>query len=142
MTVYLLDINLLLALADPNHTHHSRAHDWFGREDGRAWATCPGTENGFVRIASHPKYPNRPGDASTVLEQLRQMCRGPGHRFWADSVSLRSGLGSEAAFTHHAVTDLYLLTLAVENQAKLATFDRKIPAAIVAGGAEAIELLT
>ena len=72
MTIYLLDINLLLALTDPMHVHHELSHQWFAKKGRKAWATCPLTENGFVRIASHPNYPNRPGDVPAVLSILRQ----------------------------------------------------------------------
>ncbi len=53
MTTYLLDVNLLLALSDPMHFHHNSAHRWLAEKVQRAWATCPLTENGFIRIASH-----------------------------------------------------------------------------------------
>ena len=52
MTPYLLDVNVLLALCDPMHVHHEAAHRWFAEKGSQAWATCPITENGFVRIAS------------------------------------------------------------------------------------------
>lgn len=39
------------------------------------------------------------------------------------------------------VTDLYLLALARQHGARLATFDRRVPADAVAGGAAALELL-
>ena len=29
MTIYLLDVNVLLALSDPMHIHHEAAHRWF-----------------------------------------------------------------------------------------------------------------
>ena len=61
MSTYLLDDNLLLALTDPMHIHHDVALRWFADAGAAAWATCPLTENGFVRIASHPRYRNRPG---------------------------------------------------------------------------------
>jgi predicted nucleic acid-binding protein len=64
--VYLLDVNVLLALCDPLHVHHAAAHRWFAAVGRFAWATCPITENGFVRIAAHRSYPNRPGDAAVV----------------------------------------------------------------------------
>ena len=112
MTTYLLDVNLLLALTDPMHVHHEPAHRWFAETGCQAWATCPLTENGFVRISSHPKYPNRPGDVAAVLEILRQLCALEGHHFWADEVSLRDLLSSEVVVTHAHVTDVYLLGLA------------------------------
>ncbi len=30
----LLDVNLLVALFDPDHVHHDIAHDWFTEDDG------------------------------------------------------------------------------------------------------------
>ena len=38
----LLDVNVLLALAWPNHQHHAVAHRWFRRESRRGWATWNG----------------------------------------------------------------------------------------------------
>jgi len=93
MSTYLLDINVLLALNDPTHAHHHIAHTWFENREYHAWATCPLTENGFVRIASHPRYPNYPGDMETVMTMLRTLCTIEGHRFWAEDISLRDILG-------------------------------------------------
>src|SRR3972149_3954831 len=84
MTPYLLDVNLPLALTDPIHVHHEIAHRWFAKKGYKAWATYPLMENGFVGIASHPKYPNRPGDVPVVLMFLRRFCDTAGHHFWAE----------------------------------------------------------
>jgi toxin-antitoxin system PIN domain toxin len=141
VTVYLLDVNVLLALSDPMHVHHDAAHHWFADRGRSSWATCPITENGFVRVASHPAYPNRPGDVPAVLAVLRQLCGLPGHRFWSDDVSLRELLGPGAVVTHGQVTDLFLLGLAVHHKGRLATLDGRIPTAAVRGGARALELI-
>jgi len=69
------------------------------------------------------------------------MCQSSTWQFWPDSISLREKLGNQAAFTHQMVTDLYLLALAVAQRGKLATLDRTIPAAIVAGGPGALEVI-
>jgi toxin-antitoxin system PIN domain toxin len=142
VTVFLLDVNLLLALSDPMHVHHGTAHRWFAMTGNRAWATCPITENGFVRIASHPRYPNRPGDASIVLTILRQFCAAAGHEFWPDDVSIRDLIQPDTIITHAQVTDVYLLGLAVHHGGKLATLDQRLPVAAVPGGAAALELIT
>jgi predicted nucleic acid-binding protein len=92
MTTYLLDVNMLLALTDSFHTHHNVAHDWFAQIGQQSWATCPLTENSFVRIASHAHYPNRPGDVNTVLAILHQFCQLAGHQFWTEDVALRNTL--------------------------------------------------
>lgn len=141
MTCYLLDVNLLLALADPMHVHHDRVHRWFGTTGQHAWATCPITENAFVRVASHPHYPNRPGDSAVILGLLRQFCTHSGHVFWSDDASLRTLLTPGAVFTHNHVTDVYLLGLAAMRGGKLATLDQHIVVSNVANGDNAIEVL-
>jgi toxin-antitoxin system PIN domain toxin len=141
VTAYLLDVNVLLALSDPMHVHHQAAHRWFAAKGRSAWSTCPITENGFVRVASHPNYPNRPGDAPTVLAILRQFCAAEGHQFWPDDVTLREVLRPGAVLTHTHATDLFLLGLAVHRGGRLATFDERIPTAAVQGGARALELV-
>ena len=54
----LFDVNVLIARFDPAHVHHERAHRWWKLNKTSGWASCPLTENGFVRILSQPKYPN------------------------------------------------------------------------------------
>jgi toxin-antitoxin system PIN domain toxin len=141
VTVYLLDVNLLLALTDPMHAHHKTAHRWFAEQGQQAWATCPLPENGFARIASHPKYPNRPGDVLAVLAILCRFCAVKGHHFWAEDVSIRDVLQSGVTITPAQVTDVYLLGLAVRRGGKLATLDQRIPASAVRNGPQALELL-
>ena len=141
MTVCLLDVNVLIALADPMHVHHEAAHNWFAASGGREWATCPLTENGFVRIAGHPNYPNRPGEVGAVLEILAQARKAPGHHFWADDICILDALVTDALITHAQITDVYLLALAVGHQGRLATLDPRIPAGAVHGGPEAPEVI-
>lgn len=143
MTTYLLDVNVLLALFDPNHVMHEPAHDWFASKGRHSWATCPMTENGFVRVASHPSYPSSPGRPAAVLKQLRLLCEAKGHDFWEDEVSLTdSKIFSPAGLlTASQITDVYLLGLAAHRAGKLATFDTRIPLAAVLGGAKAVELI-
>lgn len=141
MTVHLLDINLLLALSDPMHIHHQIAHHWFAEEGQRGWATCPLTQNGFIRIASHPNYPNRPGDVPAMLAFLAQLCQAPGHHFWTEDISLLDILQPDALITHAQITDAYLLGLAVHKKGKLATLDQHLPVYAIRGGSEALTMI-
>jgi len=89
--IELPDVNVLLALIDPAHQHHEAASQWFASASGRGWATCPLTENGFVRILSNPSYPGvrlTPADTIGLLETLQQN-HAAAHHFWPDGVSLR-----------------------------------------------------
>lgn len=52
----LLDTNVLLALAWPNHQHHEQAHAWFSAYARKGWSTCAFTQLGFIRLSSNPAY--------------------------------------------------------------------------------------
>src|SRR6266536_489096 len=88
MKAALLDVNVLIALFDPAHPNHDEAHDWFARNERRGWATCSATINGCVRVLSNPAYPTVRARPDIVIDRLRQICRGPRHVFWSDSISL------------------------------------------------------
>lgn len=137
----LLDVNVLLALCDPLHQHHDAAHAWFEQNAARGWATCAITENGFVRVASHPSYPNRLKSAEAAREALRQLTALKGHEFWKDAATLRDRqlFPDLASLPVSATTDVYLLGLASAQGGKLATFDQKIPAQFVANGEQVLE---
>jgi len=140
---FLLDVNVLIALIDPAHVQHDQVHDWFGRVGRKAFATCPITENGLLRIVGHPKYPNSPGPPSTVAGALTAIRGLPGHAFWPDSISLvHSDLVDPALLSSHGrVTDSYLLALARANKGKLATLDKKLAAEVVADGKSALVVI-
>jgi toxin-antitoxin system PIN domain toxin len=133
--VSLLDVNVLVALFDPDHVHHDLAHDWFADHRAAGWATCAVTENGFARVVSNPRYQPDAPRPSAVLDQLRKFCASGGHHFWADSVSLRDAALFNLAHArgHRQLTDVYLLGLARRMGGRLATFDRGIPLTAVKG---------
>ena len=143
MTTYLLDVNVLIALVDPAHLQHEQAHTWFARVGKKSFATCPITENGLLRIVGHPKYPNSPGPPSSVLPALTAIRALPGHRFWADKISMADeALVSAAHLSSHArVTDVYLFALAHSYGGRLATMDHRISADAVTGGKKSLELI-
>jgi predicted nucleic acid-binding protein len=51
--IALLDVNLLVALAWPNHVHHRQALAWFLDNQPLGWATCSVTQSGFIRVSSN-----------------------------------------------------------------------------------------
>lgn len=135
MNASLLDVNFLVALFDPLHVSHNDAHDWFGANRKRRWATCPLTANGLVRILSNPAYPNVAATPADVIARLSTLCSQPHHDFWPDNVSLldRQLFRPELIPSHQKITDAYLLGLAVHNGGRLVTFDRSIPFRVVVG---------
>lgn len=143
MTVFLLDVNVLIALIDPTHIQHDVAHDWFSAQGQQAWATCPLTENGVLRIVGHARYPNSPGTPAAVAPLIKTLRALPGHRFWPDSISLLDDdkLDSTRLLTSGQVTDSYLLALACAQGGQLATFDRRLVTDAVRDGTQGLCLI-
>lgn len=126
--VHLLDVNLLIALAWPNHVHHEAAHRWFSRQRASGWATCPATEAAFVRVSSNQQMTPEARTPLEALELLREMLEVPGHRFWKDDVSpARSRIFPwQKVVGHRQVSDAHLVALAIRHKGRLATLDRSV----------------
>jgi len=124
-TTGLLDVNVLVAIAWPNHTGHRAARAWLGGAARRAWATTPFTEAGFVRVSSNRALPTSTSPRIAV-DMLRRLCAIGGHEFWPDEVRFVTGdLDSTRELRgHRQVTDAHLLALARTNLGRLVTFDR------------------
>ncbi len=130
----LLDVNVLIALLDPDHTLHDVATSWFIRHGRGGWASCPLTQNGCVRIMSNPAYPNvRP--VESVIKRLGDACRGSVHQFWPDDVSLLDARTADSSriLSSTQLTDLYLLALAVAHGGRFVSFDKSITLAAILG---------
>jgi uncharacterized protein len=128
LKTYLLDVNVLLALAWPAHKFHFDAQAWFMRHSKHRWATCPLTQSAFVRISSNPAFSRDAVTAQDALRTLDANIQHPAHVFWPDTIELGKAVASLelASLTHRQITDAYLLGLAVHHQGQLATFDTKI----------------
>ena len=114
--IYLLDANVLIALFDEAHEHHSRVEAWLSGTDHVA--TCPITEGALMR------YMVRQGQSTdTVKALLFDFAERAGYEFWADSLSYaHADLGSVIGYRQ--VTDAYLVALVdAHDQARLATLD-------------------
>jgi toxin-antitoxin system PIN domain toxin len=139
VTTFLLDVNVLIALIDPMHVQHEPAHEWFAQTGKRAWATCPMTENGVLRIVGNPSYPNSPGTPATIAPVMMKFCAMAGHEFWPDDISLLRGkTNTSRLLSSGQVTDSYLLALAAAHKGKLATFDRRLVADAVPDGSRSL----
>lgn len=134
-TTWLLDVNVLLALLDPIHLHHAAAHAWFAIA-GRSWASCNLTQNGAMRIMSHPRYGNAVATTTLAAELLAELCGQPGHVWWPADLSLldSSLVDRSRLLSSGQVTDTWLLALAVQHGGRLATFDKRLVTSAVKGG--------
>ncbi len=133
----LLDVNVLIALLDPDHVAHAPAIAWFSRHARRGWASCPITQNGCVRVMSQPGYPGTP-PLQLVCDRLGAAIATDLHEFWADDISLLNGDLFDRSRLHgpRQITDCYLLALAVQHGGALATLDRSIARDAVRGASD------
>lgn len=139
MSAFLLDVNVLVALAWPGHASHERAQRWFAGHSGEGWATCPFTQAGFVRVVSNPAFSPHAVTPAEAIRALHITIAHPGHRFWADDLSLEEAVRAfqSRVVGHQQVTDAYLLGLARHRKGKLATLDRSIRGLMTEGKGEA-----
>ena len=133
--VALLDVNLLVALAWPNHVHHAQAHAWFRSRPAAGFATCSIVELGFIRVSSNARAVPAavsPQEAAALLQRITAL---PGHHFWADDIRFAESphVARSRVVGHQQVTDAHLVGLAIRHGGCLATFDRGVRALVAAG---------
>lgn len=132
--MHLLDINVLIAMADLDHVHHRQTESFFLRTCRDGWATCPLVENGFLRIFGHPKYPQGPGSCEGARRVLARLLARPGHQFWPDEISLADAAKYPSLPATRDLTDYYLLALAIHRGTRLATLDQRIDPTLLPNG--------
>lgn len=105
-----------------------RAHGWWAQNESNGWASCPLTQNGFLRILSQPSY-RVSVPLSEAFRRLSEVTERDHHKFWPDDVSLldHKRIIRERVLGPKQLTDIYLLALAVKHDGRLVTFDRAIP---------------
>ena len=122
---YLLDVNVLIALTEPDHLHYQTVMEWFATPN-LDWGLCAFSEAGFLRVASNPKVGQH-----TVEESIRVLATlavHPGYRYWPITTAWASLTApfSNRVFGHQQITDAYLLGLAIRAGAILVTLDKAI----------------
>ena len=125
----LLDVNVLIALLDADHSFHSRAHSWWVSNKNSGWASCAITENAVVRIMGNPNYKKtKRFSPAAVISSLEIFSSETDHEFWHEDISLRDEklFGREYILSSSQLTDIYLLALATKQDGKLVTFDQNI----------------
>ena len=133
--VSLLDVNVLVALAWPNHVHHGVARSWFERHASDGWATCSMTQGGFVRVSSNPRAIPEAKTPRETLALLELLTLHHDHQFWTDDVELARPklFNRQQLVGHRQVTDAQLLALALRHDGRLATLDSAIRRLVPSG---------
>ena len=123
----LLDVNALISLLDANHHHHAAITGWLDQNND-SWASCPTTQNGYLRIVTREGYPNTIS-MEKAIDTLSQAVATPGHEFLSENISLLNQqlVAHEHIQGHQQLTDIYLLALSVSHGARFVTLDTRIP---------------
>lgn len=120
--VYLLDSNVLIALATPEHSQNALAAAWFRK--GYRFATCPVTQGALVRFHLRAGAGASARSAKQLLESISAL---PRHEFWPDDVSYLE-MPTTGIIGHRQVTGAYLALLARRHAGALATMDQALAA--------------
>jgi uncharacterized protein len=126
--IRLPDVNVLVAIAWPEHVLHQSAVRWLDANADEGWATCPVTESGFIRVSCNASAVGdavRPVEAVALLAELRSVGR---HQFQVDDVaaSVDGDFAASICTGHRQITDAHLLALASRSGFTLSTFDRGV----------------
>ena len=119
--IYLLDLNVLLALLDEAHIHNEAAERWFD-SPGLQWALCPFTEAGVLRFFTRPKTGEMSMEQATAMLESRK--QEPGYRYQPIAFDWQPFF--KRLHGHNQVTDAYLLGVAVREGLILTTFDKAL----------------
>jgi toxin-antitoxin system PIN domain toxin len=124
----LLDLNVLIALTDPEHKHHQKARNWLTSSGRGRLGICPLTEAGFLRVTTNPAFRTSPRTLEQAIAIL-QVLKGRDD-YWYCAID-KSWVALTARFAsrirgHQQVTDAYLLGLAIKESCALVTFDQGI----------------
>lgn len=140
---FLLGVNVLIARADSRHEHHQRCRRWENEHSDAALCTCPFTENGFLRIYGHPRYPGGPGSPGEALVELRHLLAFSRHRFLPADLTVADAptFGDLRGVSPKQLGDLYLLAVSARHGVQFATLDEAVPAALIACGPAALHVI-
>ena len=128
--VDLPDVNVLVALLQPDHVYHDVAHRWFANV--KRFATTPVTEAGFLRIALNPAVMGTRVHLADALASLRSIRSDRRADFLPDDSSLvKASIDLVGLIGHKQITDLHLVNLAAAHNARLVTLDTRIRPVLV-----------
>ena len=121
------DLNVWLALTDPDHQHHERARRYWEAEAAPQLAFCRVTMLGLLRLLTHPKVMH--GSPFTPTEAwlaYRSFLALPEVAFLPENPLLERQFVAwtdTATFTHQNWTDAWLAAQAFTTGSRLVSFD-------------------
>ncbi len=123
--IYLLDVDVLVALGFINHQFYNRVASWVQSHTSADLATCSITELGFVRVLAHaPAYAFSVAQARTLLLRHKQ-ARPSRFTFFSDDHDVARLPARVKA--PKQITDGHLSKLASAHGAVLTTLGANLP---------------
>ena len=142
MKTLLLDANVLLALAWPNHPFHHRAVARLTKRGRYRWSTCLLTQAAFVRLSSNPTVVPGAKLPAEAGEMLARLTSNSAHVFLDAKKGRLSKLFEllRRCHSHNQVNDAFLIWVAISNGAVLLSFD--LPVQHLAPVPELVEVIS
>lgn len=122
------DLNLWLALADPDHAHHARARRYWEAEAASGLAFCRVTMLGMLRLLTNPRVmhgtplsPAEAWDAYRAFTALPEVC------FLGEASLVEQTFAEwtgQPDFAAHRWTDAWIAATAHAHAARVVSFDR------------------
>jgi toxin-antitoxin system PIN domain toxin len=122
----LLDVNVWLALADENHSHHAAAQHYWQNQAAPSVAFCRITMLGFLRLATHHAVLSRPlspGEAWDIYQRYRDQ---EDVKFVHETPTLEwefQTIACQPDFSPRLWTDAYLAAFARSSGCRIVSFD-------------------
>ncbi len=121
------DLNVWLALSDPDHQHHERARRYWEADAAPQLAFCRITMLGLLRLLTHPKVMHGlPFSPTEAWLAYRSFLALPEVTFLAENSLLERQFiawTDKATFPHQRWTDAWLAAQAFTTGSRLVSFD-------------------
>ena len=121
------DLNVWLALADPDHQHHERAREYWENEAASQLSFRRVSMLGLLRLLSNSKVMRgNPFSPAEAWRAYRAFLALPEISFLAESSHAESRFAQwsdTASFSQHRWTDAWLAAQAVTSHSRLVSFD-------------------
>lgn len=121
------DLNLWLALADPDHEHHARARHYWETEAATEIAFCRVTMLGFLRLLTNVRVMRgSPLDAPEAWAAYHAFTALPEVCFLGDTLPVEEHFADwtmRSEFASHRWTDAWIAATAQAHAARVVSFD-------------------
>lgn len=125
------DVNIVIAAARPDHSHHVQAKAWWlealaAATEQRPIHLLPVVVSGFLRVATHPKIfsvPSTIGEATSHVDALLSLSNVAvldAQPRWSDFKLLCN----EKSLKGNAIPDAWIAATVTASNGHLVTFDR------------------